>query len=189
MRMVTDERIEALPDAQSCDEPCATSWLRKTPWTQLRVWVYQEGSLRELPSLHALSGLSAWKSGRAPVGASFVAGTKLIDDPARVDWTGFSEDEGLEAEGEAPLPCVVERPPTPPQRDARKLQVDALREIDRVADGVPRGSVHPRTAGALLNRGLVEIAVVESQTVLRITTIGREVLHRPPRRRGPARRE
>ena len=176
--MLNDEQIDELPDAPSHDDSGATAWLRKTPWTQLRVWAYQNGSLRELQSLHALSGLSAWKSGRPPLGASFVAGTKLVHEVAQVDWTGFPVEEGLEAEAQAPLPRAPERPPRPPQRDARTLQVDALREVNRAPDGVPRTSIHFRTAQALLNRRLIEIAVVEKHTVLRCTMSGRALLLR-----------
>jgi hypothetical protein len=171
-------------DAQGAEAPHATAPPREIPWARLRVWVYRDGSVRELSSLHALSGLSAWKSGRPPVGASFVAGTKLVDDPGRVDWTSFPEEEALEAEGEAPLPRAAERPSSPARRDARKLQVEALRVIARAPEGAPRASIHPRTAGALLVRGLIEVAVVEALTVLRCTTSGRALLHRPPRRRG-----
>lgn len=170
-------------DAQGAEAPHATHRPREIPWARLRVWVYRDGTVRELPSRQALSGLSAWKSGRPPAGASFVAGTKLVDDPGRVDWTDFPADEALEAEGEAPLPRAAVRPPSPARRDARKLQVEALRVIAGAPDGAPRASIHPRTAGALLSRGLIEVAVVEALTVLRCTTSGRALLHRPPRQR------
>ena len=188
MAMSNNERIDEVPDASSRDDSRATAWPSKTPWTQLRVWAYQDGTLRELPALHALSGLSAWKSGRPPLGASFVAGTKLVHEVARVDWTGFPEQEGLAAEAQAPLPQAPARQPRPPQRDARTLQVDALREVNRAPYGVPRTSVHFRTAQALLDRRLIEIAVVENQPVLRSTMSGRALLLRVESQRTPGRR-
>lgn len=183
VEILKDEQIKGLPGEPSSDDADAKAWLRKIPWTQLRVWVYQERQLRELPPLHAFSALGAWKSGRSPVGASFVAGTKLVKDPKRVDWTDFPDNEALEGERNALLPCAPERKPGPPPRDAGKLQLAALRKIARAPEGIPRADIHARTAGALLNRGLIEIAVIETQAVLRCTSTGRSVVLRADARR------
>jgi hypothetical protein len=183
VEILNDDQIKGLPGEPSNDDANAKAWHRKIHWTQLRVWVYQERQLRELPSLHAFSALGAWKSGRSSLGASFVAGTKLVKDPRRVDWTDFPDNEAREGERDALLPRAPECKPGPPPRDARKLQLAALRKVARVPEGISRADIHARTAGALLNRGLIEIAVIETKAVFRCTSTGRSVLLRADARR------
>ncbi len=72
----------------------------KNPWITLHVWAYEANSARTLNARRSLAALSAWRRGMRPPGTSFVAGAKVIDDPARVDWQDFPEREARAAENE-----------------------------------------------------------------------------------------
>lgn len=152
----------------------------KTPWIALRVWACEVNGARTVNARCSLAALSAWKSGTRPPGTSFVAGAKVIDDPARVDWQDFPE---LEARGAAeellsPAPTSKKKTALPRgQRRTSTMQIATLREIGQDPEGVARRHLHGARAHALLNRGLIEIAHEAGETVRRISTRGRELLH------------
>jgi hypothetical protein len=142
-------------------------------WPLLRVWLYQDGAVRELGRIQALSALSAWRSGRPLERVTFVAGAQVVSDPEQVSWEDFPVEEALEAEGQAPPPLAPERSSrtSVPSRTTRP-QIDALRAIDAAPEGLPQDAVNSRSARALLDRGLIELSVVDGQAVLRSSTAG-----------------
>lgn len=150
---------------------------RKIPWIELHVWAYEANGARTLNARRSLAALSAWKRGARPPGTSFVAGTRIIDDPARIDWQDFPEHEAHEAQVELlGLPARSDdRVRT--HRPASTVQIETLREIGRDPEGLVRSRLHGARANALLQRGLIELAHVSGQTVRRISASGRELLH------------
>jgi hypothetical protein len=148
----------------------------KTPWITLHVWAYEANGARTVNSRHSLAALRAWRRGERPPGTSFVAGSRVIDDPARVDWQDFPEDEAREAEDELFGGQLKEKRVRVPRR-ASTVQIETLREIGRDPEGVLRCRLHGARANALLQRGLIELAHVSGQTVRRISAMGRELLH------------
>lgn len=150
---------------------------RKTPWITLHVWAYEANSARTLNARRSLAALSAWRRGLRPPGTSFVAGAKVIDDPARVDWQDFPEREARAAENELLGDLQQKEVKTRVPRFASTIQIETLREIGRDPEGVLRSRLHGARAKALLQRGLIELAHVSGQTVRRISAAGRELLH------------
>lgn len=150
---------------------------RITPWIELHVWAYEANGARTLNARRSLAALSAWKRGARPPGTSFVAGSRIVDDPARIDWQDFPEHEASEAETEllGARPAGGERVRT--HRPASTVQIETLREIGRDPEGLVRSRLHGARANALLQRGLIELAHVSGQTVRRISATGRELLH------------
>lgn len=153
--------------------PAGASPPDKVAWPLVRVWLYQDGAVRELSRIQALSALSAWRSGRALERVSFVVGAHVVSDPDQVSWADFPVEEALEAEAQAPPPLAPERSSRTnvPSRTTRP-QIDALRAIDAAPEGLPQEAVNSRSARALLDRGLIELAIVDGQTVLRSSTAG-----------------
>jgi len=150
----------------------------KTLWFALRVWAYQANGAQTVDTRHSLAALSAWKRGDRPPGTSFVAGAKVVDDPARVDWRDFPEQEAMAAEHEVLGPPPPKAPRARPARPASHVQIETLREIGRDPEGVLRRRLHGARANALLQRGLIELAHVSGQTVRRISATGRALLQR-----------
>jgi hypothetical protein len=150
---------------------------RKTPWIELHVWAYEANGARTLNARRSLAALHAWKRGARPPGTSFVAGSRIIDDPGRIDWQDFPENEAHEAEVEllGGLSRADDRIRT--HRPASTVQIETLREIGRDPEGLVRSRLHGARANALLQRGLIELAHVSGHTVRRISASGRELLH------------
>ena len=158
--------------------PSGASPLDKIAWPLLRVWLYQDGAVREMGSLHALSALSAWRSGRALERVTFVAGAQVMRDPHQVSWDDFPVQEALDAEDRAPPPLAPERASrTHVSTRTTRPQIDALRAIDAAKEGLPQDAVNSRSARALLDRGLIELSIVEGQAVLRSSDSGQALLH------------
>jgi hypothetical protein len=146
-------------------------------WPRLRIWLYQDGAVREMGSLQALSALSAWRSGRALARVTFVAGAQVVRDPDQVSWEDFPVEEALEAEGRAPPPLAPERASrTHVSSRTTRPQIDALRAIVAAPDGLPQDAVNSRSARALLDRGLIEISIVEGEAVLRSSAAGHALI-------------
>src|SRR4051812_41951228 len=114
----------------------------KTPWIELHVWAYEANGARTLNARRSLAALHAWKRGARPPGTSFVAGSKIVDDPGRVDWKDFPENEAREAEEEllGALPRGEDRVRT--HRPASTVQIETLREIGRDPEGLVRSRLH-----------------------------------------------
>ncbi len=150
---------------------------RNTPWIELHVWAYAANGARTLNARRSLAALNAWKRGARPPGTSFVAGSRIIDDPGRIDWQDFPDSEAHEAE----IELLGGRAPTEDRirthRPASTVQIETLREICRDPEGLVRSRLHGARANALLQRGLIELAHVSGHTVRRITATGRELLH------------
>jgi hypothetical protein len=161
---------------------------RNTPWIELHVWAYEANGARTLNARRSLAALSAWKRGVRPPGTSFVAGSRIVDDPARIDWQDFPENEAREAEAEllGNLSRGEDRART--HRPASTVQIETLREIGRDPEGLVRSRLHGARANALLQRGLIELAHVSGQTVRRISASGRELLHQLDTSGGTGRR-
>lgn len=168
---------------------------RKTPWITLHVWAYEANGARTVNTRHSLAALSAWRRGERPPGTSFVAGSRVIDDPARIEWQDFPELEAREAEVEVFGGQTLKEKLVRTPRRASTVQIETLREIGRDPEGVLRRRLHGARANALLHRGLIELAHVSGQTVRRISPVGRELLHRidetggTHRRRRPSKTE
>jgi hypothetical protein len=164
------------------------AFTRKTPWIELHVWAYEANGARTVNARRGLAALSAWRRGERLPGTSFVAGSRVIDDPARIDWKDFPEHEAAEAEAELldsqPRKDERVRPPRP----ASTVQIETLREIGRDPEGVVRSPLHGARANALLQRGLIELAHVSGQTVRRISATGRELLRNLDTEGGTGRR-
>jgi hypothetical protein len=148
-----------------------------TPWIELHVWAYEANGARTLNARRSLAALSAWKRGARPPGTSFVAGSRVVDDPARIDWKDFPEHEAHEAEIELLGPQARNDDRVRTHRPASTVQIETLREIGRDPEGLVRSRLHGARANALLQRGLIELAHVSGQTVRRISATGRELLH------------
>ena len=148
-----------------------------TPWIELHVWAYEANGARTLNARRSLAALSAWKRGVRPPGTSFVAGSRIIDDPRRIDWQDFPESEAHDAEVQllGDLPRAEDRVRT--HRPASPVQIETLREISRDPEGLVRNRLHGARANALLQRGLIELAHLSGHTVRRISASGRELLH------------
>lgn len=148
----------------------------RTPWIELHVWAYEANGARTLNARRSLAALNAWKHGARPPGTSFVAGSRVIDDPARIDWLEFPEKEAHEAE----IELLGARKPSEDRvrthRPASTVQIETLREIGRDPEGLVRSRLHGARANALLQRGLIELAHVSGHTVRRISATGRELL-------------
>ena len=150
---------------------------RKTPWITLHVWAYEANGARTLNARRSLAALSAWRRGLRPPGTSFVAGARVIDDPARIDWQDFPEREARAAESELLGDQQQREVKVRVPRSASTVQIETLREIGRDPEGVLRSRLHGARVKALLQRGLIELAHVSGQTVRRISAAGRELLH------------
>lgn len=165
---------------QDTDRPPETGTMAsptKTPWIELHVWAYEANGARTLNARRSLAALSAWRHGARPPGTSFVAGSRIVDDPARVDWQDFPEQEAREAEIELLGGHARSEDRIRPHRPASTVQIETLREIGRDPEGLVRSRLHGARANALLQRGLIELAHVSGQTVRRISATGRELLH------------
>ena len=150
---------------------------RRPPWIELHVWAYEAKGARTLNARRSLAALSAWKHGARPPGTSFVAGSRIIDDPTRIDWQDFPENEAHEAEVELLGPRTLGEDRARTHRPASTVQIETLREIGRDPEGLVRSRLHGARANALLQRGLIELAHVSGHTVRRISATGRELLH------------
>jgi hypothetical protein len=149
----------------------------KTPWIELHVWAYEANGARTVNARRSLAALSAWRHGTRPPGTSFVAGSRIVDDPGRIDWQDFPEIEAHEAEIELLGGCARNDDRVRTHRPASTVQIETLREIGRDPEGLVRSRLHGARANALLQRGLIELAHVSGQTVRRISATGRELLH------------
>lgn len=149
---------------------------RKTPWIELHVWAYEANGARTVNARRSLAALSAWKRGARPPGTSFVAGSRIIDDPGRVDWQDFPDNEAREAEVELLGDRARAEDRIRTHRPASTVQIETLREIGRDPEGLVRSRLHGARANALLQRGLIELAHVSGHTVRRISASGRELL-------------
>ena len=100
-----------------------------TPWIELHVWAYEANGARTLNARRSLAALSAWRRGARPPGTSFVAGSRIVDDPARIDWKDFPENEAHEAEIELLGPQARSDDRVRTHRPASTVQIEYARGV------------------------------------------------------------